>query len=66
MSFADVKNTSGTRDVAQHLHHAGWCRDLDQHDVVVNDGDFDRDVSAVPHIRDPRTDCNAAGRALIA
>lgn len=58
MRFAYVKNASNPRYVAKHLHHTNGCSNFDEHDVIVDGSNFDRDFTAIPHIRDPRTNRN--------
>jgi hypothetical protein len=51
----DVKQAAYSGYLADDLHHPGRRRNLDDHDVAVDQANFDCDDGTVPHIRDPRT-----------
>lgn len=55
---ADVEQAAHPGYLADDLHYPNRRRDLDDHDVAVDQADFDRYGGAIPHIRDPRSQDN--------
>jgi len=56
MSPADVKDAAHPGHAADDLHHSDRRRDLDDHDLAIDQANLDRNVGTIPHIRDLRSD----------
>jgi hypothetical protein len=55
---ADVEQAAHPGDLAYDLHHPNRRRNLDNHDVAIDQADLDRYDGTIPHIRDPRSQRN--------
>jgi hypothetical protein len=62
MSSADMELATHSGHLAYDLYHPGRRRDLNDHDIAIDQADLDRNGGTIPHIRDPRSD--SKGRRL--
>jgi hypothetical protein len=58
MRSAYEKDPADPRYTPKHLDNADGRADLDKHHVVIDGGHLDGDCTAIPRIRDPRTNRN--------
>src|SRR5262249_34015049 len=56
MSSANMEHPAPSGHFADDLHQADRRRDLDDHDLAIDQADLDRYGGAVPHIRESRSD----------
>jgi len=58
MNSANVEHAARSGHLAYDLHHPDWRRDLDDHDIAIDQANLDRYGGTIPHIRDPRSQRN--------